>query len=74
MKNLGVFALTAACVALYGCSSTGANDHPFRDAFTPGVSAETTVRTWDENGNPHEKKVQNDPAFLYDSERKKASE
>lgn len=74
MKISAILVLYAACAALCGCSSTGVNDHPFRDAFTPGVSAETTVRTWDENGKPHEKKVQNDPAFLYDSERKKASE
>lgn len=74
MKTSAILLFVSVLVLGCGCSSTGANDHPFRDAFTPGVSAETTVRTWDENGKPHEKKVQNEPAFLYDAERKKASE
>ena len=44
----------------------------FEKAFTPGVSADTKVRTWDGDGKPHVRKEANDPAFLYDAEADRA--
>ena len=54
-----------------GCSSAGFQRDAMADIVTPGVSPQTSVRTWDESNKPTEQKVENDPAYLYDSERDK---
>ena len=57
---------------LTGCESWGWSWGAFSETFTPGVHADTSVRTWDENGKPHVEEVQSDPAFLYDAEAQRA--
>lgn len=66
------FAGLAALILMAGCESAGWSDNATPDIITPGVSADTRVRTWDNQGKPHERKVESEPAFLYDSEAEKA--
>ncbi len=63
--------LTAIIVGMALSACSGVYWDSVGDAFTPGVSPETKERTWDENGKPKEKTVQNDPAYLYDSQVEK---
>ena len=67
MKIAMVFLWGAFATLLCGCESAGWSDEAFSKLFTPGVRADTRERTWDENGKPHEKKVQSEPAYLYDA-------
>jgi|GEM_PF-1411559 len=67
--NILLIFITLACLS--GCESAGFNSDSMSDIVTPGVSVDTRVRTWDENGKPTEQKVQNDSAYLYDNQRDK---
>ncbi len=71
MDSLKFIVLLLICIAMTGCESLGWGDNVFRDIFTPGASADTRTRHWDENGKPHEQKVQSEPAFLYDAQAEK---
>lgn len=52
---------------LAGCQSMGFNPRGVDEALTPGVDAETTVRTWEKNKSgtptPIEKEEENPQAF-----------
>lgn len=63
MKFIILTILAALAAALSGCESMGWDGTVFHDTLTPGVDAETSVRTWDANGKPHVQEVPNDPAF-----------
>ncbi len=71
MKALIILLILPICVCLSGCESLGWSGTAGRDIFTSGVNADTRVRTWDENGKPHETKIQSEPAYLYDAESAK---
>lgn len=71
MRNLLLVFILPVVLLLFGCESTGANYDAVPSTFTPGVSAETTIRTWD-NGKPTVKEVPNDPAYMTESERANA--
>lgn len=68
MKAFAISSAILAALAFSGCASAGFDGDAATDIITPGVSVETSVRTWDANGRPVERRVKNDPAFLYDSE------
>ena len=53
----------ALAFALCGCESAGFAPESAPDLVTPGVEARTTVRHWDADGKPVEKRVPNEPAF-----------
>ena len=72
MKYLLNILLIIVSVLLSACESTGWQWQGAPDAFTPGVSADTKVRTWDGDGKPHVRKEANEPAFLYDAEADRA--
>lgn len=55
MKYFIFALLPAVAVLLTSCESTGFSWDAFSEFFTPGVSAETQVRTWDGEQKPHEK-------------------
>ncbi len=56
--------LLLSSMFISGCESTGAYwCETVPASFTPGVSATTVERTYDKNGNPVEKEIQNEPAL-----------
>lgn len=58
--------LSISAIALCGCESMGFDPEGIGEALTPGVDAETSVRTWDNSTNPPtpvERQVENPPAF-----------
>ena len=67
MKTILRFALLlASTLLLCACESMGFNPAGIGEALTPGVDAETSVRTWDNATNPPtpvERQVENPPAF-----------
>lgn len=67
MKNfIRLTLLLTLTFAFYGCESMGFNPEGIGEALTPGVDADTTVRTWDNSKNPPtptEHQVENPPAF-----------
>ena len=63
MKIGMLFFALAFALALYGCESAGFAPESAPDLVTPGVDARTTVRHWDADGKPVEKRVPNEPAF-----------
>ena len=67
IKLVSFVILITSLILLTGCESTGWQWSGAPDIFTPGANAETKVRTWDNEGKPHEKTITNEPAFLYDS-------
>jgi len=71
MKLSNLFLFLIGIIYMSGCSSAGFQRDAMADIVTPGVSPQTSVRTWDESNKPTEQKVENDPAYLYDSERDK---
>lgn len=68
IKVVSFVSFITLLILLTGCESTGWQWSGTPDIFTPGVSAETKVRTWDNEGKPHEKTITSEPAFLYDSQ------
>lgn len=74
MKYFIFALLPAVAVLLTSCESAGFSWDAFSEFFTPGVSAETQVRTWDGEQKPHEKTVTSEPAFLYDAQAKKVQQ
>jgi hypothetical protein len=62
MKALYVLILASLAALMAGCEATGLEIDATPQAFTPGLSADTRERTW-ENGKPCDKTVENAPAF-----------
>ena len=68
MKHtLKIFFSAFALLLLPGCESMGFNPRGVDEALTPGVSANTTVRTWKKSKDgtpiPVEREVENPQAF-----------
>ena len=68
MKSmLSIFLISISAIMLCGCESMGFNPRGVGEALTPGIDAETTVRTWsvdkDSQPVPVEKEVANPQAF-----------